>query len=436
MQPRINLTDRKLAAFRARPGERPELMDTASPGLGVRVSETGTRTFFLRARFPGSANPVRRSLGTYPAMPLAEARAKAAEWRVMLKRGIDPRDEEQRQRAKEEQKRANTFAAVFEDFAREKLPSERRGWQAERDMRNHVLPRWGTRPVTEIGPLDAIALVKAKRATPAMAQRLATLGGRFFAWAVEQQVYDLRSSPLAGLRLTRLIGGQRPRDRVLSDDELRALWRVADRMGYPFGCIYKMLILTGLRLNEVADASWREVDLRAGTWTIPASRMKGQNHRARQHIVPITKEILRILESLPRFGTGDFLFSASFGANPVWMSVDVKRRTDKHMLRTLRAMARHRGDDSSRVELPHWVNHDIRRTVRSRLSRLRITEEAREAVLAHVRSGVKGIYDHYDYLPEKREALELWASRLRDVVAPAPMNVVKMTGVKLQAARA
>ena len=99
MQPRINLTDRKLAAFRARPGERPELMDTASPGLGVRVSETGTRTFFLRARFPGSANPVRRSLGTYPAMPLAEARAKAAEWRVMLKRGIDPRDEEQRQRA-------------------------------------------------------------------------------------------------------------------------------------------------------------------------------------------------------------------------------------------------------------------------------------------------------------------------------------------------
>jgi integrase len=427
MQPRINLTDRKLAAFRARAGERPELMDSTSPGLGVRVSETGTRTFFLRARFPGSANPVRRALGTYPAMPLAEARTKAAEWRVMLKRGIDPRDEEQRQRAKEDQKRKNTFAAVFEDFVAEKLPGERHGRESERDIRRHLLPHWGARPITEIPDLDVIAVIKAKKVTaPMMARSLLTLTRRLFAWAKEQRVYGLAASPCIDLKPGKLIGEKRPRARVFSDDELFALWRAADRMGYPFGCIYKMLILTGLRLNEVADAMWKEIDLRDGTWTIPATRMKGLPSKACEHVVPLTDQILQILNSLPRYRAGDYLFSARFGTTPVWISDDVKNRVGRRMLRTLRAMARRRGDDPARVDLPHWVNHDIRRSVRSRLSRLKITEEAREAVLAHARPGIKGTYDLYDYLPEKHEALELWAARLRDIVAPAPANIVRL----------
>jgi hypothetical protein len=93
---------------------------------------------------------------------------------------------------------------------------------------------------------------------------------------------------------------------------------------------------------------------------------------------------------------------------------------------TLRALARIRGDDPDAVELAPWTNHDIRRTVRSNLSRLRVTEEAREALLAHVRPGIKGTYDHHDYLDEKREALEAWAARLRSIVEPPPANVVTM----------
>jgi hypothetical protein len=94
------------------------------------------------------------------------------------------------------------------------------------------------------------------------------------------------------------------------------------------------------------------------------------------------------------------------------------------MLRTLKALARTRGDDPASVTLPAWVNHDIRRTVRSQLSRLKVTEEAREAVLAHARPGIKGVYDLHDYLDEKREALELWSARLRSIVEPPPHNVV------------
>ena len=78
------------------------------------------------------------------------------------------------------------------------------------------------------------------------------------------------------------------------------------------------------------------------------------------------------------------------------------------------------------MRLAHWVNHDIRRTVRSNLSALRVAEEVREAVLAHVRPGIKGTYDLYDYLDEKREALELWAARLRSIVNPQPSNIIQL----------
>jgi hypothetical protein len=97
------------------------------------------------------------------------------------------------------------------------------------------------------------------------------------------------------------------------------------------------------------------------------------------------------------------------------------------MLRTLRALARRQGDDPAKVQLQHWTNHDIRRTVRSGLSRLKVTEEAREAVLAHVRPGIKGTYDLHDYFDEKREALETWAARLRSIVEPQPANVVQLS---------
>jgi integrase len=157
--------------------------------------------------------------------------------------------------------------------------------------------------------------------------------------------------------------------------------------------------------------------------------MKGKNHKARAHVVPLTDEMIAVLESLPRFtgkDAGLFLFSTTMGKGPVWMNKKVKDRLDVRMVRTLRALARMRGEDPHKVVLPRWTNHDIRRTVRSNLSRLRVTEEAREAVLAHARPGIKGVYDLYDYFDEKREALELWAARLRSIVEPAPDNVVAL----------
>ena len=279
--------------------------------------------------------------------------------------------------------------------------------------------------------LDVLSVIKAKKAkAPAQARNLLGIAKRFFGWAKDQRVYGLVANPCADLRPSKLIGDKVAGDRTLSDDEMFSLARASKRLPYPYGPVYQLLILTALRLNEVADTSWPEFDLRSRLWTVPSARMKGKNGKARAHAVPLTEDISSLLSALPRFKEGDYLFSTTFGKKPVWISDKVKKRIDGRMLRTLQALARRRGDDPAKVTLPHWTNHDIRRSVRSQLSRLKITEEAREAVLAHARPGIKGTYDLYDYLDEKREALELWAARLRDIVTPPPENVVALAREK------
>ena len=190
--------------------------------------------------------------------------------------------------------------------------------------------------------------------------------------------------------------------------------------------MYQLLILTALRLNEVADAEKTEVSWSTNIWIIPADRMKGEDVEATPHAVPLIDEIAAVLKSVPQFNGGPYIFTCTSGKKPVWIGDLVKKRLNKRMLRTLRALARSRGEDPKAVELPRWINHDIRRTVRSNLSRLKVAEEVREAVLAHVRPGVKGVYDVYDYLDEKREALELWAARLRSIVDPPATNVIAL----------
>jgi integrase len=172
-------------------------------------------------------------------------------------------------------------------------------------------------------------------------------------------------------------------------------------------------------LNEVADAKWSEFDLRNGVWIIPASRMKGKDGRVADHVVPLTNDIATILKSLPQFKSGDYLFSLTFGKKPVWVAGEIKKRLDVRMLRTLRAMARRRGSDPSKVRLPHFVNHDLRRTLRTGLSKLRIDRDVREAVLGHTRPGVEGVYDRHDYQAEKRDALERWASHVWEIALPS-----------------
>jgi integrase len=426
---RKHLTDRALKALKPAPaGERYVVMDSHVPGMGIRVTENGVKTFVLITRYPGHRSPARRALGVYEALTLEAARDKARAWIELVHKGIDPAVVEEQAKAEALRKQENSFCVVVEDWLQAKVAKERQAKDVERDFRREFLPVWGALPITAITDLHVLTIVNTKKRTaPAQARNLLAHLKRFFSWAIDQRVYGLTASPCDRLRPTKIIGKKKRRNRTLNDDELFALWRAANRLPYPSGSVYQLLMLTALRLTEASAARRPEINRRERTWTIPEERMKGKNDEARAHVVPFTADIAAVFDTLPEF-KGPYLFSHTFGKKPVAMSSFTKRWIDKRMLLTLRALARRRGDDPAAVEFKPWVNHDIRRTVRTRLSRLKIAEEIKEAVLGHARPDNQQTYDIHDFLNEKREALELWAAQLRSIVAPSntPDNVVTL----------
>jgi integrase len=427
--------------------------DATTLGFGVRVSEAGRKTFVLGARFPGNSSFSRHAIGIHGVMTVDKARTKAKQWLELIDKGIDPRAEQERIRIEAERKRENSFRSAAEAYVAEAVvgrnpdrPKQRKAHEVKRNVEKEFTAAWGARPVTDITADDVENLIRAiiDRGAPGQARNMIGLAKRMFHWIARQRRFGLKSSPCADLKAKDLdIGSKAKSDRTLNDGEIAAFWRNVDRLtptdprvsvidggrlGYPYGPLYKLLLLTGLRLNECADAQWSEFDFKEKIWTIPKERMKGTNDMARLHAVPLTDAMLKILEGLPRFNGGNFLFSTTAGAKPVWVSDKVKKRLDARMLRSMRSLVRISGDDEGEVELAAWVNHDLRRTVRSGLSRLRVDHDVKEAILAHAKPGMAGVYDRYDLLKEKRDALERWGALVHGIVSRPADNVIRLSG--------
>jgi integrase len=406
------LTDRKLQSLKpASTGKHYDVWDR--DGFGVRISDRGTKSFVLMARYADSTNPTRRTIGHYPAVSLAAARQTASQWREWIAAGKDPAIEIERQRLAEAQKRATTFAAVCEDFIRDKLPGESKAREVERDIRRVFIPAWGKRPITDILALEVRNLVKSYKddGKPYQAHNLLGYARRIFNWAINQHCYGIEASPCDRLKPNDIIGERRARSRVLSDAELRAAWKASEGLDYPYGPLFQLLMLTGARRSEVAEARWSEFDLIKKIWTIPADRMKADA----AHVIPLSDDALAILNSLPRFKSGDCLFSTCYGRIPVNSFHKAKEKLDAAMLAKLGG-----------ARLPDFVIHDIRRTVRTQLSAIpNISDLVRELVIGHTKPGLHKVYDQYAYLDEKRFALHSWAARLRSIVNPPPGNVIE-----------
>ena len=395
------LTDRTLRALRPAPaGQRLDIMDAVVPGFGVRVTDkadergrAAQRTFVLVARYPGSANPTRRALGNFGVLSLEQARVKARDWLELIHRGVDPRDEEGHKRRAEIDRRANTFGAITEDFIKRHLSRQRRGRTGEREIRRELLSRWKDKPAGEITRHDVVAMIDEIVDRGARRQAHMMLGHTrtIFNWAINRGVYGLEQSPCDRLRPSALIGRRVPRDKVLTDDEIRAVWHATETLGYPYGPLVRLLMLTGQREFDVANAKRSEFDLSNNLWNIPGERFKSEAPQR----VPLTDDSTALLAGLPKGTSGDFLFSFCGGKRPVNGFSKAKRSLDL----LLAELVGH---------VDHWVFHDIRRTVRTRLSALRVEERVAELVIGHARKGLVRIYDQHQYIDEMREALALW----------------------------
>jgi integrase len=409
-----NLTDRTLKALKsAKAGQRYEIADAVVPGLRVRVYPTAKKTFVLLARYPGDgkSHPTRRELGAYGALTLEQARIKARKWIELIGQGKNPKAEEEKAKKAELRKQKHTFTSVAEDyFADPEFEKKRSKRVIKRDIKKELVSAWAARPITDIEPEDVKTLIKGIRDRPApyMAHLVLAYTKALFNWAIDAGDYGLETSPCDRIRPKTLIGQKAPRQRVLTDTEIGALWRASEGIDYPFGSLYRLLLLTGCRLDEVGGGHWREIDLAKKLWVIPSERFKSDV----SHLVPLTAQAVDIIEALPRFAKGDCLFSTTWGEKPVSGFSKAKARLDK-------AMAAELG------KIEPWRVHDIRRTVRTKLASLRVPDTVAEIVIGHGKRGLQRVYDQHQYEKEMREALELWAGKLRDIVTPPPENVTK-----------
>jgi integrase len=395
-------------------------------GLYVTVRPSGAKAFNLRYRFGGQA----RNLTLGPAGPggltLAEARKLATEARGEIARGNDPCAQKNARKAAaaaaaraSREPATDAVAAVVERFIAKHVRPRTRpasAYEMERLLRVEIVPKLGQRRLAEVSRADVRQLVEniADRA-PIVANRTLSLLRLLCNWAKGQDIIAV--SPCDGLKAP---APERSRDRVLADDEIRLFWRACEAIGWPFGDLARMLLLTGQRRDEVGAMTWGEIDLTTATWRLTGERVKNK----REHAIPLSAPVLCLLENAPRIGGAkDFVFTIS-GAKPVECFSYMKKRIDAAMLEIARA------NDPAAQEIPHWQFHDLRRTAASNMASLGTAPHVVEATLNHRSGQIRGvaaIYNRYAYDKEKREALEKWGRRVERLAAGEAPSIAPQT---------
>ena len=410
-----NFTDRLLKAIKPAPnGKRRLIWDAQIPGFGMRVTDrshaANIGAFVLVVRFPGKKDPAPRRIGVYPTMPLAQAREIARHWRSLIAEGVDPKIKRETQRRDEERQRASTFRVAFSAFADEHLSTLRTGQAVRRGIEKHVYPTWAERPISEIKRAEVNEFVRSLRKEMQVgANRILATLKTFFRWAVDQDLID--TSPAAAVkRPTKEVR----RDRVLNDQEIQAIWRACDQLDV-FGRAFKMMLATGQRRSEVGKMSWAEINRSEKVWTLPRERTKAD----RAHQVPLSALALSIIEDCPR--TTEYVFSKPRSgadkskAPPISGWSKAKNNLDKRVLEEAIALAADRGDAPPERISP-WHLHDLRRTAATYMAKLGVERVVIGKILNHAESEVTAIYDRHRYDAEKRQALDLWAKRLKAIV--------------------
>jgi integrase len=260
--------------------------------------------------------------------------------------------------------------------------------------------------------LDKIA----DRSSPRRANRYLALVKKLFAWCVERGY--LEASPASNIKPP---GREISRDRVLSDNELRVVWRCSEAAGWPFGHLFRLLMLTAQRLGEVSAMRWADIDLGKATWTVPSDIAK--NGVANE--VPLSPAAIAVLGSVPSLGREGYIFPALNGSGrPVSGFSKAKARVDKAITAEFATTG---------AAMPPWRLHDLRRSAASGMARLGIAPHVIEKVLNHISgslAGVAGVYNRFGYGPEKRHALERWAGHVQRLIDPLTPNIVSL-GVRM-----
>jgi hypothetical protein len=314
--PRVKLTK---SAIDALPTPENEIVywDSACPGFGVKVTPKGRKVFIVLYRAGGAGSRLRKyTIGPHGRVTLHQARAAALKIFAARTEGRDPAAEKQQAHRRMVADRVEDLVQIF---ITDHVSQKRSAGEISRVLRRAVIPSWGNCSVHEISKRQVIDLVSevVARGTPSAANKLLKVVKTFFAWCVGKAILEL--SPAKGVMAP---AKEKPRDRVLDDDELARIITAARQINSPYGGIVELLALTGQRREEVARLSWDELDLARQTWTLPGSRTKN----GKPHIVHLSHEVIALLLRMPRLGKFTFSFS---GEKPFQNFSAAKRELDK-----------------------------------------------------------------------------------------------------------
>jgi len=378
---RLHLTDRFCDRAKPQAGQpQSDYFDETVKGLALRVSPT-FKSWTLHYRWGGKQ--VRWTLGGYPATSLGAARRKALEAKAHLEDGKDPRLAAG----------VDTFQGIAEEYFRREGAALRSLRPRQSLLTRLVYPTFGPRPIADIKRTDIIRLLDRieDEQGPAAANTTLAVVGRIMNWHASRSD-EFRSPIVRGMARS-----STARDRVLTDEELRQVWKQAEANGV-FGALIRFILLTAARRSEASAMAWSELD--GADWTLPAARNKTKVDLVR----PLSKAALAVLP--PR--AGDFVFTSN-GGSPITSFSDLKQQFD------------------TALPLAPWRLHDLRRTARSLMSRAGVLTDHAERCLGHVIGGVRGVYDRHEYHAEKARAYEALASQIDRIVRPRA-NVVGMKG--------
>jgi integrase len=369
-------------------------IDTLERGLALElvVGTTGSRTWRVITYRNGKAQS--RKLGAYPAMALMEAREAAkAYWTNPGKYDA--------------QAQTGSFQEIAEKWVHRHVEGNklRSGAEIKRILAQYVYPKWKDTPFLEIRRRQVNDLLDhiADRNGKAQADAVLTVVRGIMTW-YQSRDEDYTSPIVRGMKRDT----PKARDRILDDDEIRALWAAADDCG-TFGAMMQLALLTAQRREKISTMQW--TDIRDGVWTIAAKeREKGNAGK-----LALPQMAVDLIEAQPRFANNPFVFPASqrgrpIGSLPTHFSCWSIRKAEL--------------DKELNFEKT-WVIHDLRRTARSLLSRAGVASEIAERVLGHTIGGVEGIYNRHQYFEEKADALQKLAALIEHILHPTD-NVIPL----------
>ena len=334
----------------------------------------------------------------------------------MVARGVDPMQADKKRR---EDAVDLAFVAYLDTFTTGYLKKNWKDWQgAESVLRKDPSSVLKDKPLPEITRSDIVAVLDRYGDRPAAGERAFALLRKLFNWAEGRG--EIERSPIGKTFPAPRSGAAR--DRVLSDEELTLYWNATDAIGYPFGPMFRLLLLTGCRRAEASGLSWSELDRQACTWSLPPARSKN----GQAHIIPLNDLAIAEIDAHP--------LTQTEGGEVIWPKSGYVFTTtsDRPVSGYSRAKQRLDTEIEKKAEgvLEPWRLHDVRRTVATGLQKLGVRFEVTEAILNHIsgaRGGVAGVYQRHDWKDEKQSALDAWGRHLTSLSGNSDrVNVIEL----------